>query len=424
MRNPLSGMVEVLRRLDTREQQRLTTHAVGLGAVGAAVFLRWALGVAEPLFWLFSAAIAVRAAFGGTVPALTAALASLLAVRLTTDLLMTSGLLFVAEGLTVALVVAFLRATIAQERERMSAIEPWMRELKSTERQGRLVESAFNQLDEAAETVVVMLDSSGRISGWRGGATRLYGRAAADVIGTSPSPLFDEMPEDGFARIVLAARQGEAAYTGRQRRADGSTFDAEVRVRPLSRGGFDGFAMIVHDLTDQQAYQQLRQEADVANRQLWTLRNLTDPSLNSLAGGELVATLLDRLRAAIDAEGVALVYMENFRRRVICAESGLQSERGVYRPPLDLRRADAGRTLMIHHDAAAVAESSAAGWPADVSSMMAMPVVRAGATLAMVEVAYRTGRRATEWEIALVQVAAARIAGLQDDRYADSGTVA
>jgi PAS domain S-box-containing protein len=420
MRNPLAGTLDVLRRLDTRERQRLTTHVVGLGAVVSAVFLRWVFEV-EPQFLLFSAAIAVSAAFGGTAPALVAALASLLAVRLTTDLPIASGLLFAAEGLTVALIVAFLRTTVEQERERMSAIEPWMRELKSTERQGRLVESAFSQLDEAADTVVVMLDSTGHISGWRGGATRLYGHTAANVTGMSPSSLFDELPEDGFARIILAARQGESGYTGRQRRADGTTFDADVRIRPLSRGGFDGFAMIVRDLTDQQAYLQLRQEADVAHRQLWTLRDLTDPSLNSLAGGEFVATLLDRLRAAIDAEGVALVYMENFRRRVICAGSGLQCERGVYRPPLDLRRADAGRTLMIHNDQVAVAESSAAGWPADVSSLMAMPVVRTGATLAMVEVAYRTGRRATEWEIALVQVAAARIAGLQDDRYADSG---
>jgi PAS domain S-box-containing protein len=418
-------MVDVLQRLDTREQQRLTTHAVGLGTVVAAIFLRWLFGVAnEPQFWLFSAAIALSAAVGGAAPALVSALASLLAVRLSTDLPMTSSLLFVAEGLAVGLIVAFFRTTIEQERKRMNAIEPWMRELKSTERYGRLVESALSQLDEAADTVVVMLDSSGRISGWRAGATRLYGCAAADVNGTSPASLFDDLPEDAFARIILAARQGESAYTGRQRRADGSTFDAEVRIRPLSRGGFDGFAMIVHDLTDHHAYLQLRQEADVANRQLWTLRHLTDPSLNSLAGGELVTTLLDRLRGAIDAEGVALVYMEKFRRRVICADSGLQCERGVYRPPLDLRRADAGRTLMIHNDAAAVAESSAAGWPADVRSLMAMPVVRAGATQAMVEVAYRTGRRATEWEIALVQVAAARIAGLQDDRYADSGAVA
>ena len=183
--------------------------------------------------------------------------------------------------------------------------------------------------------------------------------------------------------------------------------------------------MIVRDLTSEQAFHQLQQEADVANRQLLTLRHVTDPSLNSLAGGDFVATLLARLREAIDAEGVALVSMEKFRRRVVCAANGLQSERGVYRPPLDLRRADAGRTLMIHNDKAAVAEASVAGWPADVSSMMATPVVRAGSTQAMMEVVYRTGRRATEWEFALVQVAAARIAGaLHDDRLADSGAVA
>ncbi len=186
---PWPGWSKCFARQDTRERQRLTTHAVGLGAVGAAVFVRWALGVRRRAAVLaVLAAIAVSAAVGGTTPALVAALSSLLAVRLTTDLPMTSGLLFVAEGLTVALVVAFLRTTIEQERERMSAMEPWMRELKSTERQSRLVESAFSQLDEAADTVVVVLDSSGRISGWRAGATRLYGCAAADVDRHEPIP--------------------------------------------------------------------------------------------------------------------------------------------------------------------------------------------------------------------------------------------
>jgi hypothetical protein len=46
-----------------------------------------------------------------------------------------------------------------------------------------------------------------------------------------------------------------------------------------------------------------------------------------------------------------------------------------------------------------------------MSSLIAVPVVRAGATTAIMEVVNRTGRRATEWEIALVQVVAARIAG-------------
>jgi PAS domain S-box-containing protein len=426
MRNRFAGVLQALRTLDTTERRRLASHAVALALVGAAVILRWAFGIAADgrQFWMFSAAIAASAAWGGTAPALVAALASLLVGRIIGDASLGAGLLFLVEGLAVAVVVVLLRRLVDDERRRMADLEPWMRELKSKERQGRVVDSAFTQLDEAADAIVVILDSTGRISNWRAGATRLYGRPAAEMIGTSPAPLFEDLSDDGLARLLVHARQGEAEYAGRQRRSDGSTFDAAIRVRPLSRGGFDGFAMIVQDLTHQQAFLQLRQEADIAARQLLTLRHLTDPSLNSLAGVEFAATLIDRLRAAIAAEGVALVYMEKFRRRVICAENGLQCERGVYRPPLDLRRADAGRTLMIHNDAAAVSESSAAGWPGDVTSMMAMPVVRAGSTQAVVEVVYRTGRRATEWEIALVQVAAARIAGFQEDRYADSGAVA
>ena len=82
---------------------------------------------------------------------------------------------------------------------------------------------------------------------------------------------------------------------------------------------------------------------------------------------------------------------------------------------------DTTRTVMIHNDPAAVAEMSAAVWPDDVSSLIAVPLVRAGSTTAVLEVVNRTGRRATEWEIALVQVVAARMAGfLEDESYVDA----
>ena len=70
---------------------------------------------------------------------------------------------------------------------------------------------------------------------------------------------------------------------------------------------------------------------------------------------------------------------------------------------------------MIHNDPTAAAEVSAAVWPDDVSSLIAVPLVRAGSTTAVLEVVNRTGRRATEWEIALVQVVAARMAGFLED---------
>ena len=76
---------------------------------------------------------------------------------------------------------------------------------------------------------------------------------------------------------------------------------------------------------------------------------------------------------------------------------------------------------MIHNDPAAVVEVSAAVWPDDVSSLIGVPLVRAGSTTAVLEAVNRTGRRATEWEIALVQVVAARIAGfVEDESYVDA----
>ena len=77
---------------------------------------------------------------------------------------------------------------------------------------------------------------------------------------------------------------------------------------------------------------------------------------------------------------------------------------------------------MIHNDPAGVSEVSAAVWPDDVSSLIAVPLVRAGSTTAVLEAVNRTGRRASEWEIALVQVVAARMAGfLEDDSSLNDG---
>ena len=209
MRNPFAGLSSILRNLETSEGNSLTGHAIGSAPPGTVV-LRWMFGLNEgdAPFSLFFAAIAVAAAFGGTKPALVAALASFFAVRMTTEAPLADGLLFAVEALAIVCVVLLLKASIEGERKRMSALEPWMLELKSTERQGRVVESVFSQLDEAADTVVVVLDGAGRVSSWRAGATRLYGVPAADIVGENPAPLFDDLSDDGFARLILGGPAG------------------------------------------------------------------------------------------------------------------------------------------------------------------------------------------------------------------------
>jgi hypothetical protein len=191
--------------------------------------------------------------------------------------------------------------------------------------------------------------------------------------------------------------------------------------------------MIVRDLTHQQAWAafaavadetqaQLRQEAEVAHRQLETLQYLTDPSLNALEPEALVKTLLSRLQAAIDAEGIALVHTGRFRRRVFCADNGLQCLRGSQRPLAELRNEDPDRALIVHNDPASVLQLSAVQWPEGVSSLIAVPVMSAGARQAVIEVVSSRRRYSTEWEIALVQVVAARLAGVtRDEPFADAG---
>jgi hypothetical protein len=191
--------------------------------------------------------------------------------------------------------------------------------------------------------------------------------------------------------------------------------------------------MIVRDLTHQQAraaadwsaaetHAHLRREVELAQRQLWTLQELTDPILNSLGADQFVPELLERLRSAIHAEGVALVDFGRHPRHLLCASEGLQCQ-GVHPRSGAAATTNRARAVMIHNDPTAAAEVSAAVWPEDVSSLIAVPLVRAGSTRAVLEVVNRTGRRATEWEIALVQVVAARMAGFLEDEFSMNAAV-
>ena len=420
-----------MRRLMLGQARALTAYALAASAVAGAFLLQWTLGRAagEPQFWLFHVAIVLTAAYGGAAATLVATLLSVLLARLSSAVPMSTALLFGAEGLLIGLVVLRMTKVIQDLRRSLKDSD---RELESAERQRTRMDRALSRLDEASEdTAVILLDQAGCVSEWRTGATRLYGSDSHEMVSTGAAALFDESGRMDFPRLLAAARGATTRRSCRQVRVDGTMFEAEIEVSPLSPHGLDGFTMIVRDLTHQQAraaadwstaetHAQLRGEVELAQRQLLTLQDLTDPTLNLLGAVEFVSELLDRLRSAIHAEGIVLIDFGRDPRRLFCASEGLQCQRVHHRPGAAVTT-DTARTVMIHNDRAAVAEVSAAVWPDDVSSLIAVPLVRAGSTTAVMEVVNRTGRRATEWEIALVQVVAARIAGfLEDESYVDA----
>lgn len=413
------------------QAKRLTAHAFAAVVVAGAFLLQWTLGrvAGEPQFWLFHVAIVLTAAYGRAAATLVAILLSVLLARLSSAVPTSTAFLFGVEGLLIGFVV--LRLTNVTQALRRS-LEGSIRELESAERHGTRLDRALSRLDQAPDdTAVILLDEAGYVSDWRTGATRLYGFESREMVSAEATALFDESGRTDFPRLLAEARAATTRGRVRQVRADGTMFEAEIELSSLARDGLDGFTMIVRDLTHPQAraaadcstaetHAQLRGEVELAQRQLLTLQDLTDPTLNSLGAVQFVSELLDRLRSAIHAAGTALVHFDRPRRQLFCASEGLQCRRVHQRRGATVT-SDTARTLMIHNDSAAVAEVSAAVWPDEVSSLIAVPLVRAGSTTAVLEVVNRTGRRATEWEIALVQVVAARMAGfLGDESYTDA----
>ena len=174
-----------------------------------------------------------------------------------------------------------------------------------------------------------------------------------------------------------------------------------------------------------EVHAKLRQEADVARRQLRTLQSVTDPALNTLDGDELVISLLDRMCFALGADGVALYHFERLGGRVFSASSGISPlGKGKSRQP-QFSDYQNGRTTLIHNDAARVVDTSLCQWPDDVTSLIVVPVVHAGRLQVVVEVANHRARRSTEWELALIQVVAERAAGLlRPDTFVGADAVA
>jgi len=419
------------------EWDRLRTHALALLFVTAAVAAKVFLGITaeSATFVLSGAAVAFSTATGGLPAGVVATLTAVVLARAINHASPVVSGLFALEGFLISVVVIRLSAVAEEYAQEVDAAEARIRELKTLERHGRAIDIACERLEHVpSDYAVVILDPRGRITEWRAGAQRQFGWRPDDVVGTSGSRLFAlDSDDEGFTQLLARAKaSGIARWNGRQHRADGTEFEAQVDIQPFVEPGCDGFTILIHDRTREQEWQAftastvdaqvaLREEADVAQRQLATLQHVTDPSLYALPTADVVTALLDRLREAVDADGVALVRGQDSRRRVVAATEGLQPIGAAERPD----GASDHRTLLIQNDPARVAEMSLAGWPETVSSMIAVPVMYAGRVEGAIEVVGLRGRRSTEWEIAVIQVVAGRFAGRTlGERYVRADAVA
>jgi PAS domain S-box-containing protein len=438
MPQALIDSTRVWTRMSPADRTRLAAHAAALGAVAIAALVRWALGIpgdAAP-FLFFTAAVALIGSIGGAAPAATAILASLLLARVVSAAPWLLCLLFAIEAGAVTVIVERLSRALGLNRDWLESADASLRGHRATERRGRVVAAAFDRLQQASpERVVITLDREGRIADWGASAVRLYGVSGERVIGSSGAELFGPAAgAEAYASILADARTGTPARSRRRHvRQDGTPFDVEIELHALPPAAGDGFTLVIHDLSSQQAWelsarlaaerqQALREEADLAQRQMSSLRNVTDASLDAMPSVDGAAALLERLRAEVGADGIAVVRAREFRPSVFAAPEGLQPEPARFRAAAWAQRGL--RTVMIHNDPIRVSEMTAVGWPEEVRSMIAVPVMRGGELVAMIEVAYLRGSRSTEWEISMIQMVAVRAVGMLHEVHANSGAIA
>jgi PAS domain S-box-containing protein len=125
-------------------------------------------------------------------------------------------------------------------------------------------------IDSAVDGIIV-IDERGQVEAFNLGAERLFGYAAADIIGRNvsllmPSPYREE--HDGYMRHYLATGEAKIIGAGRQvtgRRRDGSTFPLHLSVGEMRTGGARRFTGILHDLSARERIEeQLREQTALA----------------------------------------------------------------------------------------------------------------------------------------------------------------
>jgi PAS domain S-box-containing protein len=144
-------------------------------------------------------------------------------------------------------------------------------ERRRNEEQLRQSEERLRRLMDAVEDAIFMLDTRGLVTSWNGGATRMLGFHAAEIIGRHFSRFY---PIEAIAKREPEDELGDAAAYGRiekegwRVRKDGSRFCAHIVLTAVYgvAGELVGFAKVVRDVTERNQLRELEYASELAAR--------------------------------------------------------------------------------------------------------------------------------------------------------------
>ena len=125
----------------------------------------------------------------------------------------------------------------------------------------RLSEERYRLLVEGVrDYAIFMLDANGRVTTWNGGAERLKGYSAEEILGSSFSVFFTHEARAANAPeydLQLAREQGRSESEGWRVRKNGTMFWASVVMNAVYGDGGDllGFSMLTRDVTERKKFE-------------------------------------------------------------------------------------------------------------------------------------------------------------------------
>jgi PAS domain S-box-containing protein len=204
-------------------------------------------------------------------------------------------------------------------------------------RRAELLNERLAAVVESSDDIIASKDLDGVITSWNGGAERIFGYSAEEVVGRHVSMLMPPELVEDMPKILGRIRRGEKVdhYQTKRRRKDGAIIDVSLTVSPIRDAGgrIVGASKVGRDVTREKLAERERAEAD--HRKDEFLAMLAHELRNPLSAISSTAQLFGRLET--EAE---LVWAKEVVQRQVKHLSRLIDDL------LDVSRIDRGKIVL------------------------------------------------------------------------------
>jgi PAS domain S-box-containing protein len=162
------------------------------------------------------------------------------------------------------------------------------------------LEGYFQAIVESSDDAIVSKDLNGIVRSWNPGAERIFGYAAAEMVGRPIETIFPPDRKDEEPRILERLRRGERVdhFETVRVRKDGAQIDVSVTISPVRSptGEIMGASKVARDVTAYKRLLRQREELLEAERAA-----RTEAERVSRVKDEFLATLSHELRTPLNA---------------------------------------------------------------------------------------------------------------------------